>query len=81
MPAKERIGTVVSNKMQKTIVVAVQSRYQSYLYSKFKIRISINTVFYFFLINNSLLTKVIIMLNFYKDLLYNFKKIKILFIK
>jgi small subunit ribosomal protein S17 len=38
MPAKERIGTVVSNKMQKTIVVAVQSKYQSHLYSKFKIR-------------------------------------------
>jgi small subunit ribosomal protein S17 len=38
MPTKERIGTVVSNKMQKTIVVAVESRYQSALYSKFKIR-------------------------------------------
>ena len=47
---------------------------------KFKIHNSIIMVFYFFLINNSLITKVIIMSNFYKDLLYNFKKIKILFI-
>jgi small subunit ribosomal protein S17 len=38
MPIKERIGTVVSNKMQKTIVVAVESKYKSPIYSKFKIR-------------------------------------------
>jgi small subunit ribosomal protein S17 len=38
MPIKERIGTVVSNKMDKTIVVAVETRYKSPLYSKFKIR-------------------------------------------
>jgi small subunit ribosomal protein S17 len=38
MPIKERIGTVVSNKMQKTIVVAIQNKYKSPLYSKFKIR-------------------------------------------
>jgi small subunit ribosomal protein S17 len=38
MPTKEKIGTVVSNKMQKTIVVAVESRYQSSIYSKFKTR-------------------------------------------
>ena len=42
MPAKERIGTVVSNKMQKTIVVAVQSRYQSYLYSKSILQLQYN---------------------------------------
>jgi small subunit ribosomal protein S17 len=38
MSVKERIGTVVSNKMDKTIVVAVENRYQSPLYSKFKVR-------------------------------------------
>lgn len=38
MPIKERIGTVISNKMQKTIVVAVESKYKSPIYSKFKIR-------------------------------------------
>lgn len=38
MSIKERIGTVVSNKMDKTIVVAVENRYQSALYSKFKVR-------------------------------------------
>mmetsp|Transcript_14412 Transcript_14412/g.18386 ORF Transcript_14412/g.18386 Transcript_14412/m.18386 type:complete len:85 (+) Transcript_14412:692-946(+) len=38
MPTKERIGTVVSDKMEKTIVVAVESRYKSPIYSKFKIR-------------------------------------------
>jgi small subunit ribosomal protein S17 len=38
MPIKERIGTVVSNKMDKTIVVAVESRFKSPIYSKFKIR-------------------------------------------
>ena len=29
MPIKARIGTVVSNKMQKTIVVAVKNNYKS----------------------------------------------------
>nr|YP_010443895.1 ribosomal protein S17 [Chattonella marina]UTE94782.1 ribosomal protein S17 [Chattonella marina] len=38
MPAKERVGTVVSNKMEKTIVVAVESRYKSPIYSKVKLR-------------------------------------------
>jgi small subunit ribosomal protein S17 len=38
MPIKARIGTVVSNKMQKTIVVAVKNNYKSTLYSKFKVR-------------------------------------------
>ena len=27
MPVKEKIGIVVSNKMQKTVVVKVESRY------------------------------------------------------
>ena len=26
MPLKERVGTVISNKMQKTVVVAIQNR-------------------------------------------------------
>ena len=34
MPVKERIGTVVSNKMQKTIVVQVENRYPHPIYSK-----------------------------------------------
>lgn len=34
MPVKERIGTVVSNKMQKTIVVEVENRYPHPIYSK-----------------------------------------------
>jgi small subunit ribosomal protein S17 len=38
MPIKEKIGTVVSNKMKKTVVVAVENKYKSPLYSKFKIR-------------------------------------------
>ena len=37
-PIKEKIGTVVSNKMEKTIVVAVENIYKSPLYSKFKTR-------------------------------------------
>ena len=31
---KERIGVVVSNKMQKTIVVKVENRYSHPIYSK-----------------------------------------------
>lgn len=38
MIIKQRIGNVISNKMQKTIIVAVESKYQSPLYSKFKTR-------------------------------------------
>lgn len=38
MPIKEKIGTVVSDKMEKTVVVAVENKYKSPLYSKFKIR-------------------------------------------
>jgi len=34
MPVKERVGIVVSNKMQKTIVVKVESRYSHPIYSK-----------------------------------------------
>jgi small subunit ribosomal protein S17 len=34
MPVKERIGTVVSNKMEKTIVVKVENRYPHPIYSK-----------------------------------------------
>ena len=34
MPVKERIGIVVSNKMQKTIVVKVENRYSHPIYSK-----------------------------------------------
>ena len=34
MPVKEKVGIVVSNKMQKTIVVKVVSRYPHPIYSK-----------------------------------------------
>lgn len=34
MPVKERIGIVVSNKMQKTVVVKVENRYSHPIYSK-----------------------------------------------
>lgn len=34
MPVKERIGIVVSNKMQKTIVVKIENRYSHPIYSK-----------------------------------------------
>jgi small subunit ribosomal protein S17 len=34
MPVKEKVGIVVSNKMEKTIVVQVESRYPHPLYSK-----------------------------------------------
>jgi len=34
MPIKEEIGIVVSNKMQKTIVVKIESRYSHPIYSK-----------------------------------------------
>ena len=34
MPVKEKIGIVVSNKMQKTIVLQVESRYPHPIYSK-----------------------------------------------
>ena len=34
MPVKEKIGIVISNKMQKTIVVKVESRFPHPIYSK-----------------------------------------------
>ena len=34
MPVKEKIGIVVSNKMDKTVVVQVESRYPHPMYSK-----------------------------------------------
>ena len=34
MPVKEKVGIVVSNKMDKTVVVKVESRYPHPLYSK-----------------------------------------------
>ncbi|MEM6450920.1 MAG: 30S ribosomal protein S17 [Cyanobacteria bacterium P01_D01_bin.105] len=38
MAAKERIGQVVSNKMDKTVVVAVESRVQHKKYDKIMVR-------------------------------------------
>ena len=34
MPVKQQIGIVISNKMQKTIVVKVENRYPHPIYSK-----------------------------------------------
>jgi len=34
MPVKQEIGIVVSNKMQKTIVVKIENRYSHPMYSK-----------------------------------------------
>ena len=34
MPVKEKVGIVVSNKMQKTVVVKVESRFAHPIYSK-----------------------------------------------
>jgi len=34
MPVKQQIGIVLSNKMQKTIVVKVENRYSHPIYSK-----------------------------------------------
>jgi small subunit ribosomal protein S17 len=34
MPVKQEIGIVISNKMQKTIVVKVEDRYSHPMYSK-----------------------------------------------
>ena len=34
MPVKQQVGTVISTKMQKTIVVKVENRYPHPLYSK-----------------------------------------------
>lgn len=34
MPVKEKIGIVVSNKMEKTVVVKIENRYSHRIYSK-----------------------------------------------
>ena len=34
MPIKEKIGIVISDKMEKTVVIKVESRYQHPIYSK-----------------------------------------------
>ena len=34
MPVKQQIGVVISNKMQKTIVVKIENRYPHAIYSK-----------------------------------------------
>jgi small subunit ribosomal protein S17 len=38
MPVKQQIGIVISNKMQKTIVVKIEKRYAHPIYSKTLIR-------------------------------------------
>ena len=38
MPVKEKVGVVISNKMQKTVVVKVESRYPHPIYSKTMIK-------------------------------------------
>jgi small subunit ribosomal protein S17 len=38
MPVKEKVGIVVSNKMEKTIVVQVESRFPHPIYSKTMIK-------------------------------------------
>lgn len=38
MPVKQRVGIVVSNKMQKTIVVKIENRYSHPIYSKILVR-------------------------------------------
>jgi small subunit ribosomal protein S17 len=38
MPVKERIGIVVSNKMEKTIVVKIENRYPHPIYSKILVK-------------------------------------------
>ena len=34
MPVKQKIGIVISNKMQKTIIVKIENRYPHPIYSK-----------------------------------------------
>ena len=38
MPVKEKVGIVISNKMDKTIVVNVKSRYSHPIYSKIMVK-------------------------------------------
>jgi small subunit ribosomal protein S17 len=38
MPVKQQIGIVISNKMQKTIVVKIEKRYSHPMYSKILVK-------------------------------------------
>lgn len=38
MPIKQKIGIVISNKMQKTIVVKIENRYSHSMYSKILVK-------------------------------------------
>jgi small subunit ribosomal protein S17 len=38
MPVKQQIGIVISNKMQKTIVVKIENRYSHAMYSKILVK-------------------------------------------
>ena len=38
MPVKQQVGIVISNKMQKTIVVKIEKRYPHPIYSKTMLR-------------------------------------------
>lgn len=38
MPVKEKIGIVISTKMQKTVVIKVENRYSHPIYSKIVIK-------------------------------------------
>lgn len=38
MPVKQKVGIVISNKMNKTIVVNVESRYSHPIYSKIMVK-------------------------------------------
>jgi small subunit ribosomal protein S17 len=38
MPVKQQIGIVISNKMQKTIVVKIENRYSHPMYSKILVK-------------------------------------------
>ena len=38
MPVKEKVGIVISNKMQKTIVIKVENRYPHPIYSKIMVK-------------------------------------------
>jgi len=38
MPVKEKIGLVISNKMNKTVVIQVENRYSHPIYSKIMVK-------------------------------------------
>jgi small subunit ribosomal protein S17 len=38
MPVKQKVGIVISNKMQKTIVVKIENRYPHPIYSKILVK-------------------------------------------